>query len=176
MRVMGVDPGSAATGFGIVERHASAINHIAAGVIRTDARAIYSNKLLAIYDNLSSLIVEYAPDAMSLEWSFVAHNVQSAFRLGEVRAMALLAAARHRLDLFQYAPAQVKLAVAAHGRASKMQVQFMVRRALGLSDQLVLADDAADALALALCHLSLARFPAAGRRGRPSADGAGRPI
>lgn len=153
-------PGSAVTGFGIVEGQGGAVNHIAAGVIRTDPRAIYRNKLLTIHQRLCDLIGEYAPDAMSLERSFVATNVQSAFRLGEARAMALLAAATHRLDLFEYAPAHVKLTVAGHGRADKSQVKFMVRRALALDEGAPLADDAADALAIALCHLSMARFPA----------------
>ena len=130
MRVIGVDPGSAVTGFGIVERRGGVVTHIAAGVIRTDPRAIYCNKLFTIHQRLCELIDEYAPDAMSLERSFVATNVQSAFRLGEARAMALLAAAAHRLDLFEYAPAHIKLTVAGHGRADKAQVKFMVRRAL----------------------------------------------
>src|SRR5260370_26223078 len=101
MRVIGVDPGSAVTGFGIVERQGGAVNHIAAGVIRTNSHAIYRNKLLTIYQRLDELIDQYAPDAMSLERSFVAANVQSAFRLGEARAMALLAAAANHLELFE---------------------------------------------------------------------------
>jgi crossover junction endodeoxyribonuclease RuvC len=172
MRVIGVDPGSAVTGFGIVEGQGGAIHHIAAGVIRTDARAIYRNKLLAIYERLGELIAQHTPDAMSLERSFVAVNVQSAFRLGEARAMALLAAAANRLDLFEYAPAHVKLSVAGHGRADKAQVKFMVRRALAMSETSALADDAADALAIALCHLSMARFPAPGRPARRVIGGA----
>jgi len=159
MRVIGVDPGSAVTGFGIVDRRGGATSHIAAGVIRTRARAIYRDKLLTIYERLCQLIGQYAPDAMSLERSFVASNVQSAFRLGEARAMALLAAAANRLDLYEYAPAHIKLSVAGHGRADKSQVKFMVRRALAMDDAAPLTDDAADALAIALCHLSMARFP-----------------
>jgi len=160
MRVIGVDPGSAVTGFGIVERQGGVVSHIAAGVIRTDPRAIYRDKLFNIHQRLCELIDEFAPDAMSLERSFVATNVQSAFRLGEARAMALLAAAAHQLDLFEYAPAHVKLTVAGHGRADKAQVKFMVRRALAMDVAAQLADDAADALAIALCHLAMARFPA----------------
>jgi crossover junction endodeoxyribonuclease RuvC len=168
MRVIGIDPGSAVTGFGIVERQGGATRHIAAGVIRTNARAIYRDKLLTIYERLCQLIGDYAPDAMSLERSFVATNVQSAFRLGEARAMALLAAAANRLDLYEYAPAHVKLTVAGHGRADKSQVKFMVRRALAMDDAKPLADDAADALAIALCHLTMARFPQPAPRGRRS--------
>jgi crossover junction endodeoxyribonuclease RuvC len=166
MRVIGVDPGSAVTGFGIIERHGGAVNHIAAGVIRTNSHAIYRIKLLTIYRRLGQLIDQYTPDAMSLERSFVAANVQSAFRLGEARAMALLAAATNHLELFEYAPAHVKLTVAGHGRADKSQVKFMVRRALAMDDTAALTDDAADALAIALCHISMARFPAPAPRGR----------
>jgi crossover junction endodeoxyribonuclease RuvC len=174
MRVMGVDPGSAVTGFGIVQQRGGAISHVAAGVIRTNPRAIYKNKLLTIYEHLCALIAQYEPDAMSLERSFVAANVQSAFRLGEARAMALLAAASHRLDLFEYAPANVKLTVAGHGRADKSQVKFMVRRALALEESAKIADDAADALAIALCHLSMARFPAPQARRMPIGGAGGR--
>jgi crossover junction endodeoxyribonuclease RuvC len=158
--VIGIDPGSAVTGFGVIEGQGGTIEHIAAGVIRPNARASYPDKLLTIYQRLCELIGQYSPDAMSLERSFVSANVQSAFRLGEARAMALLAAAAHRLELFEYAPAHVKLTVAGHGRADKSQVKFMVRRALMMEARSALADDAADALAIALCHLSMARFPA----------------
>jgi crossover junction endodeoxyribonuclease RuvC len=160
MRVIGVDPGSAVTGFGIIQGHSGLIEHVAAGVVRPQARLSYAEKLHTIYQRLCELIGQYAPDAMSLERSFVALNVQSAFRLGEVRAMALLAASQARLPLFEYAPAHVKLTVAGHGRADKSQVKFMVRRALAMDETVALADDAADALAIALCHMSMARFPA----------------
>jgi crossover junction endodeoxyribonuclease RuvC len=166
MRVIGVDPGSVVTGFGIVQEHKGAFAHLATGVIRPNARASYPDKLHTIYDRLCELITRYSPDVMSLERSFVALNVQSAFRLGEARAMALLAAAAQRLPLFEYAPAHVKLTVAGHGRADKSQVKFMVRRALALEENKALADDAADALAIALCHLSMARFPAPDARPR----------
>ncbi len=166
MRVIGVDPGSAVTGFGVVEGCGGALKHIAAGVIRPNSRAAYPDKLMTIYQRLCELIAQHTPDAMSLERSFVAANVQSAFRLGEARAMALLAAANNRLELFEYAPAHVKLTVAGHGRADKSQVQFLVRRALAMDERPALAEDAADALAIALCHLSMARFPASGANAR----------
>ncbi len=114
-------------------------------------------RLMTIHENLLRLIDEHAPDTMSLERSFVATNVQSAFRLGEGRAMAILAAAERNLRLFEYAPAEVKLSVAGWGRAGKDQVKFMVGKSLGI-DTVQLADDAADALALALCHLTRSRM------------------
>lgn len=172
MRVIGVDPGSSVTGFGVIQGQGGALEHIAAGVIRPGARAAYPDKLFTIYQRLCELIAQYSPDAMSLERTFVALNVQSAFRLGEARAMALLAAAAHRLELFEYAPAHVKLTVAGHGRAGKSQVKFMVRRALAMDEAPALADDAADALAIALCHLSMARFPAPRSNGHRPGPGA----
>src|SRR5579885_1489834 len=166
MRVIGVDPGSVVTGFGVIQGRGGALEHIAAGVIRPHARASYPDRLNTIYQRLCELIAQHAPDAMSLERSFVAANVQSAFRLGEARAMALLAAASCQIQLFEYAPAHVKLTVAGHGRADKSQVKFMVRRALAMDERPALAEDAADALAIALCHLSMARFPASGANAR----------
>jgi crossover junction endodeoxyribonuclease RuvC len=171
MRVIGVDPGSAITGFGVVEGQGAALEHVAAGVIRTRSRHSYPDKLLTIYQRLCELVRRYEPDAMSLERSFVASNVQSAFRLGEARAMALLAAAACRLELFEYAPAHVKLTVGGHGRADKSQVKFMVRRVLAMSETRALSDDAADALAIALCHLRMARFTAAGSAPRRAGAG-----
>ncbi len=104
------------------------------------------------------MIDHYQPAAISLERSFVGENVQSAFRLGEARAIVMLAAAHRGLGFFEYPPNQVKLSVAAYGHANKDQVKFMVRRALELDESLMLADDAADALALALCHLGATRM------------------
>jgi crossover junction endodeoxyribonuclease RuvC len=174
MRVIGIDPGSAVTGFGVVQGQGGALEHVAAGVIRPSARIAYPDKLLTIYRRLCELVGQYQPDAISLERTFVASNVQSAFRLGEARAMVLLAAAEHQIELFEYAPAHVKLTVAGHGRADKSQVKFMVRRALAIGETHALADDAADALAIALCHLSMARFPAPGSH--PRRAGANAPL
>ena len=122
-------------------------------------------RLKTIHDRLLGIIDQYAPAAMSLERSFVAANVQSAFRLGEARAMAMLAAAARGLMLFEYTPNQVKLTVAGHGHADKAQVKFMVRRALGVGEEVALADDASDALAIALCHLFCARVTASAAAG-----------
>lgn len=154
MRVLGVDPGSSVTGYGIVEGSQGAFGHVASGTIRTVALARGPLRLQKIHDELLSVVDRYEPTAMSLERSFVATNVQSAFRLGEARAMAMLVAAERALSFFEYAPNEVKLAVAAYGHADKAQVQFMIRRTLGIGDDVAMAHDATDALALALCHLS----------------------
>ncbi len=159
MRVLGVDPGSAVTGFGIVEGAPGRFRYIASGTIRTPAAEPMHRRLLAIHSRLLATIDEFTPAALSLERNFVARNVQSAFRIGEARAVAMLAAAQRGLELFEYPPNSVKLAVAAFGHADKDQISWMVRKTLGLDAGVELASDAADALALAVCHLSRARAP-----------------
>lgn len=156
-RVLGVDPGNVVTGFGVIEGSAAHPAHIAAGTIRPPAPLRGGERLKTIHDRLLGIIDEYAPAVMSLERSFVAANVQSAFRLGEARAVAMLAAAARGLALYEYSPNEVKLTVVGHGHAGKAQVKFMVRRALGVGEEIALADDASDALAIALCHLYRAR-------------------
>ena len=157
-RVIGVDPGTAVCGFGIVERGPRGIRYLAAGTIRTRRAQGAAMRLRTIHERLLGVIDQHAPDAMSLERSFVAANIQSAFRLGEARAMAILAAAQRGLALFEYAPNEAKLSVAAYGHADKQQVKFMVRQTLKLDEAMELADDATDALALALCHLTRSRI------------------
>jgi crossover junction endodeoxyribonuclease RuvC len=157
MRVLGIDPGSAVTGFGVVDRDRGTNRLVAAGVIRAHRGVALAQRLLNIHGHLSDLIREHCPDSISLERSFVAENVQSAFRLGEARAVALLAAAQNGLSLFEYAPAEVKLTVTGYGRADKAQVKFVVRRSLNLAESEAIADDASDAIALALCHLAAFR-------------------
>jgi crossover junction endodeoxyribonuclease RuvC len=157
MRILGVDPGSAVCGYGVVDGPGG--RYVTAGTIRSASLAPGPRRLLRIHENLLAIIDEFSPDALSLERHFVALNVQSAFRLGEARAMAMLAAAERGLELFEYPPNEVKLCVAGHGHADKAQVKYMVRKTLKLDPAIELADDAADALALALCHLGRGRIP-----------------
>lgn len=157
MRIMGVDPGNAVTGFGVIDGRGRA-RYVAAGTIRGKGLRRGPARLAALYGNLISTIDAHAPQVISLERSFVAVNVQSAFTLGEARAIVMLAAAHRGLELFEYTPTDVKLSIAGYGRADKAQVQHMVRRTLGLDANLELADDAADALAIALCHRFRARL------------------
>jgi crossover junction endodeoxyribonuclease RuvC len=152
MRVIGIDPGNAVTGFGVVERNGS-LRYVAAGTVRGLRTIPRPVRLAEIYRHLLQVLDSYSPDVMSLERSFVAMNVQSAFALGEARAAAMLAAAHRGLDVFEYTPTDVKLSVAGYGRADKRQVKNMVRRRLLLDESSEIADDAADALAIALCHL-----------------------
>lgn len=158
MRVMGVDPGNAVTGFGVVERKPG-LCLIAAGTIRPGMVEHGPARLAIIYKRLLEEIDRHLPEAISLERSFVAVNVQSAFRLGEARAMAMLAAAHRDLALFEYTPTDVKLSIAGHGRADKAQVKYMVGRTLEAESVAQMADDAADALAVALCHLFRMKMP-----------------
>jgi crossover junction endodeoxyribonuclease RuvC len=157
MRVLGVDPGNAVTGFGIVDRGA-ALACVTAGTIRAGALRGPA-RLAAIYEKLIAVIDAHAPDVISLERSFVAINIQSAFKLGEARAMVMLAAAHRGLDLFEYTPNDVKLSIAGHGHADKRQVKEMVQRTIGPSVPADLAEDATDALAISLCHLFRAKMP-----------------
>jgi len=161
MRVLGIDPGSSVTGFGIVDQEGGRMRHVAAGTIRTSVSVRGGERLRVIYRGLLEVIDHYSPAMMSLERGFVAANVQSAFRLGEARAVAMLAAAEREIALYEYTPTEVKMAVAGFGRADKAQVKVMVRRTLGLDAGMVLADDASDALALAACHLIRGRLGAA---------------
>ena len=150
VRVLGVDPGTAVTGWGVIERRAGAVSHLAHGTVTPDVQATLPVKLAAIHDALVSRCAEWQPDVIALEKSFVGRNVQSAFRLGEVRGVVMLVAARAGLAIAEYSPAEVKLAVTGSGRAEKLQVARAIARELALAG--ALASDAADALALALCH------------------------
>jgi crossover junction endodeoxyribonuclease RuvC len=159
MRVLGVDPGSAVTGFGVVEGAPGNFRYIVSGTIRTRPGEAMPERLRTIHMRLLEIVDEFAPAAVSLERNFVALNVQSAFRIGETRAVAMLAAAERNLPLFEYPPNAVKLAVAAFGHADKEQIACMVRRTLGIESSVEMASDASDALALAVCHLSRAKTP-----------------
>ena len=160
MRVLGVDPGSAVTGFGVVDGAGGGFRYVSAGAIRTDSREPAPFRLKQIHDDLLGIIDEFQPEALSLERHFVAQNVQSAFRIGEARAVAMLAAAERGVPLFEYPPTEVKLSVAAHGHADKAQVRLMVLRTLHLHPASEFAADATDALALAICHAGRARAAA----------------
>ncbi len=151
VRVLGVDPGSAVTGWGVIEREGGAIRHLAHGTVTTPPHAGLPLKLAAVHRALVAHCAAWHPDVVALEKSFVGRNVQSAFRLGEVRGVAMLVAAGAGLDVAEYSPAEVKLAIAGNGRAEKEQVARAIARELGLTEGLV--PDAADALAIALCHM-----------------------
>ena len=159
MRALGIDPGSRVTGWGVVERDGTAFRELASGAIRLGADAPLADRLARLHVECLVLLDAWRPDVVVLERNFVAHNVQSAFRIGEVRGVVLCAAAAGGRVVHEYAPAAVKLAAVGHGRADKETVTRGVVALLGLRTRP--STDAADALALALCHLQQAPLLAA---------------
>ncbi len=151
MRVFGIDPGSARTGYGCVETDGSRHRLIACGAISSPARAALPDRLQRIHDGLGRLLASHRPDCVAIENLFHAKNVKSALVLGHARGVAVLAAVEAGLPVVEYTPAEVKLAVTGYGRAEKGQLQRMVALLLGL-DRAPSPHDAADALALAICH------------------------
>jgi crossover junction endodeoxyribonuclease RuvC len=167
MRVLGVDPGTVATGWGVIDEVDRRLTYVAGGVIR--ARGPLSQRLARIYEQAQRVLSEFAPHCVSLEKTFVGENVQSAFRLGEARGAILVAAAQAGVPVTEYSPAEIKVAVAGNGRAAKEQMQIMVGHLLAL--RTVLAGDEADALGAAICHLHTHSFmsritPAVSRKAR----------
>jgi len=150
--VLGIDPGSKRTGYGLVAREASRLRFIAAGAVTTRVNAPLPFRLHQVFEGLQEVIARYAPDQVAVEDIFFAKNVRSAVRLGHVRGVALLAAAAAGLPIFEYPPASIKMAVAGYGRAEKQQVGLMVKNILNLTGDI--QEDAADALAAAICHLN----------------------
>ena len=154
MFVLGIDPGLAVTGYGLVEgTHPP--RAIGAGVVRTDPDASVPDRLEELYEGLGEVFEEHTPDAVALETVFTNRNLQTAISVGRASGVAMLAAARVGVPVFEYVPTAVKAAITGDGSAGKSQVQKMVSRLLGL-DTIPRPADAADALALALCHLRAA--------------------
>ncbi|MGA8675274.1 MAG: crossover junction endodeoxyribonuclease RuvC [Candidatus Acidiferrales bacterium] len=155
--VLGVDPAAAgATGYGVVEFLGSAPRLLRFGALKFPARATFGSRLREIHDLISQLVDEFAPDAIAVESVFTALNMGTALRLAEVRGVILLAAAQASIPAHSYSPREVKSSVAGYGAASKQQMQQMVSSALGLTEYPE-PPDAADALAVALCHAHLSR-------------------
>ena len=148
-RILGIDPGSRITGYGLIEATAGRSRHIAHGVIKLDHDSM-PQRLLALLLGLRALIQAYKPQEVALEEVFVRRNVASALVLGQARGVAICAVAEAGVPLHEYAPASIKLAVAGNGRAEKPQIQKMVKALLNLPA--IPVADAADALACALCH------------------------
>jgi crossover junction endodeoxyribonuclease RuvC len=154
--ILGVDPGSRYTGFGVIAGSGQEILHLASGQINAGAESLLENRLCRIYDGLEELVHTHRPDVVAVEEIFLAANVKSAFVLGQVRGVVLLLAAKAALPVFQYPPLVVKKAVVGYGQASKAQVQLMVEQMLGLK---LASQHAADALAVGLCHFFHRRWP-----------------
>jgi len=163
LRVLGVDPGTLRTGWGVIERKGRMPAFCAAGVITAKGFRSLPERLRIIYAGLIEVIDQWHPHVLSLEKAFLAYNVQSAFRLGEARGVALLAAAQAGLRIAEYNPTEIKTAVVSYGRADKLQVQKAVFALLGAPRApetmgFPVSQDATDALAAALCHLNSSRL------------------
>ena len=151
MRIIGIDPGIAIAGFGIVERRADRVKVVQYGSIETPPGESQAERLRMIHEAVRGLIDRYEPREMAVEKLFFNRNVTTAFSVGQARGVIMLAAVQKGLAIEEYTPLQVKQAVAGYGKADKRQVQEMVRLLLGLPD-IPKPDDAADALAVAICH------------------------
>jgi crossover junction endodeoxyribonuclease RuvC len=156
--IIGIDPGTATTGFGVVAENAGGEAYLVrCGVIATEPGTPMPERLLAIHQHAAALIREHAPDALAVEALFFGRNVTTALTVGQARGVVLLAAAQAGLPVYEYKPAEVKQALSGYGSADKRQMQEMVRMLLGL-DEIPRPDDAADAVAVAICHLHSARL------------------
>jgi crossover junction endodeoxyribonuclease RuvC len=150
MRILGIDCGCEKTGYGVIETDGRSHCLVVAGVIRTSPKDPMGQRLLEIGQGLRAIICEYVPMAASVEEVFHARNTQTALKLAHVRGVALLAIAEAGLQLGEYSPLEVKSSVVGYGRAEKQQVQLMVKNLLGLAE--LQAEDASDAIAVAICH------------------------
>lgn len=159
MRILGIDPGSHVTGFGVIDSDGSRHALVGQGVVRTRTTESFPEKLKLIHHGILDVVDEWGPDQVVVESLFYAVNVKSALKLGHVRGVALLAAVERGLPVHEYAPLEVKQAVVGYGRADKHQVQRMVAVLLKLETPPE-PHDAADALAIAICHAHQLRFHA----------------
>lgn len=156
MLVLGIDPGSRYTGYGVVRKSGSDIIYVASGRINAARAGDLSERLPVIYEGICEIIQEFEPEQSAVESIFFAKNAMSSLKLGHARGVSLLALQMANVPLSEYPPASVKQAVAGHGRATKDEVNHMVKMTLRLEGDL--AEDAADALAVAICHCQAAGF------------------
>ncbi|MEI8365507.1 MAG: crossover junction endodeoxyribonuclease RuvC [Parachlamydiaceae bacterium] len=156
MIIIGIDPGTLVTGYGVIKVEGASILTIDYGCIRPPASFKLSERYLILFNAIEELLEKYQPSVMAVETQFVQKNVQSAIKLGMARGAAIIAAKRKGLSVYEYAPTKAKSAVVGNGRASKQQVQGMVKLLLNLKD--VPPEDAADALALAICHAHSSKY------------------
>ena len=152
MKIFGIDPGSDRTGYGCIESDGSRHHVVLSGAISSTPGASFPEKLLKIHTGLAALLAECRPDCVAIENVFFANNARSALKLGHARGVAMLAAVEAGLSVAEYTPAEIKRAVVGYGRAEKHQVQQMMKLVLGL-DRIPSPHDAADALAVAICHI-----------------------
>ena len=151
MIVLGIDPGTAIMGYGVVDYRNSKHKPLTWGVLRTDKGEKTEDRLTSLFHGINRLLDEYNPDVMAVEELFFNRNTTNAISVGQARGVALLSAGLRNIPIGEYTPLQVKQAVVGYGRAEKHQVQYMIQRILGLTEA-PKPDDAADALAIAICY------------------------
>lgn len=159
MRVLGFDPGTATTGYGVVEGRGNRLTHVAHGVILTSPKDHYAVRLQQLYDECVALIALHAPQAIAIEELYFTKNVTTGIPVAQARGVISLAAVQSGLPIGEFSPRQMKLAVAGYGKADKKQVQDMVKMLLNL-ESIPKPDDAADALGIAICQVHTGHFKA----------------
>ncbi len=152
MRILGVDPGTVTMGYGVIDTEGDEVVLVDCGALVAKASFPIGERLSLLYNGLVEVITRYQPEAVAIEQPFMAKNVKSALAIGRAQAVAILAAANRGIPTYEYTPTQIKQRVANYGASSKEQIQEMVKLQLGLS-QVPQPNDAADALAVAICHL-----------------------
>jgi crossover junction endodeoxyribonuclease RuvC len=164
MRIIGIDPGTVRMGYGIIEHDAGSLKAVTFGVITSPAKKSIESKLYSLHAGLKKVFNQYKPEQVALEEPFVSDNVRSALSIGRAQAIAMLAAGERNLPIFRYSPAQVKFQVTNYGRSQKEQVNELVKLLLGLRNRDI-PEDAADALAVAICHINQVHIESIIRRG-----------
>ena len=157
MRILGIDPGFAITGYSIIDYQGNKFKLIDSGAVTTKAGESFPLRLTKIYDDLSMIIDEYKPDAISVEELFFNNNVKTAINVAQARGVVLVVGCQKQIPTYEYTPLQIKQAVAGYGRADKIQVQKMVKAILNV-EKLPKLDDTTDSMAAAMCHAHSARF------------------
>ena len=157
MRVLGVDPGTATTGYGVVEGKGNRLTHIAHGVITTPAKTAFESRLVTIHDELHALLHKYRPDAVVIERLYFKQNVTTGITVAQARGVIALTVAKADIPIAEFSPTEAKTAITGYGRADKRQVQEMIKILLNL-DGIPRPDDAADGLGLAICQIHAGRF------------------
>ncbi len=151
MKILGIDPGTLVTGFGIIQYEKNKLTYITSGIIKPPMRTPMGERLKIIYDDIFSLIKTFEPDEFAIETAFYGKNIQSTMKIGYARGISILAAVQNNINTAEYSPRTVKQSVVGKGAASKQQVQFMITRLLALGNEEKLFDET-DALAVAVCH------------------------
>lgn len=157
MRILGLDPGLAILGFGIIDTNYSEFKLVDYGIINTEPDFSFDDRLKILYDDLIFLIDRYKPDEVAMEELFFAKNVKTAIKVAHARGVQILACKNSNLPIFEYTPMQVKQSITGYGRSEKREIQLMVKKFLNMSN-IPKPDDAADALAISICHAFSGKF------------------